>query len=157
VLTCPLLLFVLPPCPGPFERGIATAGAVLALTFGALLYWLARRIHRPWFGFLCGALDVTLVSAASVASAALGGHQDWSSLYVLAIAGASLRRDSRLSICTGLVAMAQNAGLAVAGGVSPAILAYQQAVLVGSTITSAAIVSHLTQREHWGRGTRAAP
>jgi hypothetical protein len=36
--------------------------------------------------------------------------------------------------------MAQNAGLAVAGGVSPAILAYQQAVLVGSTITSAAIV-----------------
>jgi hypothetical protein len=157
VLTCFLLLFVLPPDPGPFERGIAGGCAILVIACGALLHRLAKHVDRLWLGFLCSGFDVTLVSAAAAVAAALGGHRDWSALYVLAVMCASRRHDRRLSVFAGVVAMAENAGLGLAWGVAPGELAYQQVVLLGSTIASAAVVADDSRSERVAGTSGAAP
>jgi hypothetical protein len=157
VLTCFLLLFVLPSDPGPLERAIAAGCAILAITLGAFLYALARHCDRLWLGILCSAVDVTLVSAASVIAAALGGERDWTALYVLAVVCASRRQDRRLSIFTGLVAMGQNAIVALAHGVPPGALAYQHVVLIGSTIASAAMAPDASLRARPEGGPDTSP
>lgn len=107
-----------------------------------LLQARAIRDERPWVRYVGAGLDVTLVSAATSAAVALGGGGEWFALYILVVVGASLRHDRRLAVFTGLVAMAQDAGLALSLGTPPWSLALQQAVLAGSTAVSVAIVLH---------------
>jgi len=102
------------------EVRAAVPVAIAALVIGAFLMLFVRSsLYRARIGFFMGIIDVTLVSFAlaiflgvGVPHAAVDSHVVFS-LYFLVIASTGVRLDHRVSVVTGLVAVAEYLGIIV--------------------------------------------
>lgn len=91
---------------------------IVALVLAVLFFYLAWRLPRPWMeGLASSAADVTLVSCGLAAFLLLdqphAAVNSWTlfEVYFLAIACASLRYNPQACALTGLLAVAQYAGI----------------------------------------------
>ncbi|HEY3568127.1 MAG TPA: ATP-binding protein [Thermoanaerobaculia bacterium] len=102
------------------EPGIALGGALATVLLGVAVLVFARRAAPPrWLGFFTCVLDVSILSAVSVAmilsgqALAVTNGRTLFSVYFLALAFTCLRQDARMCVAAGLSAMAEYGALVV--------------------------------------------
>ncbi len=98
----------------PKEVWVALAGASLAIGFSTVILWVVGRRGRIYaIAYVTSGFDVTIVSTLLITFALIGRpHVAVNSMvvwdvYLLAILGTSLRLDLRVSLSTGVLAVAQ--------------------------------------------------
>jgi HPt (histidine-containing phosphotransfer) domain-containing protein len=102
------------------EPWIALGGVLATVLLGVSVLAFARRAAPPrWLGFFTCVLDVSILSAMSVAmvlsgqALAVTNGRTLFSVYFLALAFTCLRQDARMCIAAGLSAMLEYGALAV--------------------------------------------
>ncbi|MEM7052289.1 MAG: GGDEF domain-containing protein [Acidobacteriota bacterium] len=112
VLIIPAMGLVLDPQRPSVQAGFLLVGVLFVQTL--IVYRVLRRYGQlPWLGFASSLLDVTLVSAALLASALFGqgpagpGREVVFLIYFLAIFATTLRFDVRVCVVTGFAAALQ--------------------------------------------------
>jgi diguanylate cyclase (GGDEF)-like protein len=99
-----LLMLALPP-------------GLVALAYGYLLLWMAKRVSAPWFPWFVSSIDVTVSSVGMAAflfvnqPLAIVNNHVLFETYFVAIAISALRYDWRLCAFTTVVAMLEFGGL----------------------------------------------
>jgi two-component system cell cycle response regulator len=99
------------------ERRVGLTVTLSAFAFALLILVLVRRRYRRWMSFASSAADVSLVSAGLCAFLVLDrpltavNSKVVFETYFLAISGASFRYNWRLCVFTGVLAVAEYAGI----------------------------------------------